>query len=97
MEASVLEYIDFLYEKLWKLAVEEIQYSDYDQMTDWLGEIKRQVKKLEKKQESTKPMRKGKNLYCPNCEQWRLWDDAIPNESDNYCGICGQKIDWTED
>ena len=96
MEASVLEYIDFLYEKLWKLAVEEIQYSDYDQMTDWLGEIKRQVKKLEKKQDPMKPIRTEKSLYCPNCVHWLSWGDAIPNEWDNYCGICGQKIDWED-
>ena len=49
METSVLEYIDLLYEKLGKLAFEEIQYSDYDQMTDWLAEINKQVKKLEKR------------------------------------------------
>ena len=48
------------------------------------------------KQDPMKPMRKGKNRYCPNCDQWLLWDDAIPNEGDNYCGICGQKLDWED-
>ena len=48
------------------------------------------------KETPTKPTRKGKNLYCPNCDQWLLWDDAIPNEGDNYCGICGQKLDWED-
>ncbi len=48
------------------------------------------------KQDPMKPVLKGKNLYCPNCDQWLLWDDAIPNEGDNYCGICGQKLDWED-
>lgn len=44
---SVEEYIDFLFDKLNELVIEDISYSDYDQMTDWLGEIRRQVKRLE--------------------------------------------------
>ena len=45
-----------------------------------------------------KPLHMHKNLYCPVCREdgWLLWDDAEPNESDTYCGICGQKIDWSE-
>lgn len=39
---------------------------------------------------------KGRNYYCPSCHQWLLWLDAVPNENDNYCGKCGQAIDWTE-
>ena len=50
-----------------------------------------------KKQAPTYPIHKEKNLYCPNCDHWLLWDDAIPNEWDNYCGICGQAIDWSEE
>lgn len=50
-----------------------------------------------KKQEPMKLVRKWKNLYCPNCDQWILWDDVIPNKTDNYCGICGQKLDWEEE
>ena len=25
---------------------------------------------------------------------WMLWDDAIPNDMDEYCGKCGPAIDW---
>ena len=28
---------------------------------------------------------------------WMLWDDAIPNDMDEYCGKCGQAIDWRDD
>ena len=37
-----------------------------------------------------------KNYYCPICKEdgWMLWDDAIPNDMDEYCGKCGQAIDW---
>ena len=49
-----------------------------------------------RKQDPMKLIHKEKNLYCPNCDHWLLWDDAIPNEWDNYCGICGQKLDWED-
>ena len=43
-----------------------------------------------------KPLHMHKNYYCPICKEdgWMLWDDAVPNDMDNYCGICGQAIDW---
>ena len=91
---SVEEYIDFMFDKLNELVIEDISYSDYDQMTDWLDEIRDHVKRIEKKQEPMKPIHKRKNLYCPNCDQWLLWDDGIPNEEDSHCGVCGQRIDW---
>ena len=33
---------------------------------------------------------------CPICKEdgWMLWDDAIHNDMDEYCGKCGQAIDW---
>ena len=44
---------------------------------------------------------KDKMFVCRNC--WNngkvtsiLWADMIPNENDNYCSCCGQKIDWSE-
>ena len=39
-----------------------------------------------------------KNYYCPICKEdgWMLWDDAIPNDTDEYCGKCGQAIDWSD-
>ena len=90
MEASVLEYIDFMWVKLNKLVIEDISYSDYDQMTDWLVEIKKQVRKLEKKQE---PMYAGvlkMNCDCPACGETMEYEH-------NYCPECGQRLKWTED
>ena len=49
------------------------------------------------KQIPKKPLHMHKNYYCPICKEdgWMLWDDAVPNDMDNYCGICGQAIDWS--
>ena len=43
-----------------------------------------------------KPLHMHKNYYCPICKEdgWMLWDDAIHNDTDEYCGKCGQAIDW---
>ena len=43
-----------------------------------------------------KPLHMHKNYYCPICKEdgWMLWDDAVPNDMDSYCGKCGQAIDW---
>lgn len=48
------------------------------------------------KQIPKKPLHMHKNYYCPICKEdgWMLWDDAVPNDMDKYCGICGQAIDW---
>lgn len=48
------------------------------------------------KQKHKKPLHMHKNYYCPICKEdgWMLWDDAIPNDMDEYCGKCGQAIDW---
>ena len=53
------------------------------------------IKALEK-QIPKKPLHMHKNYYCPICKEdgWMLWDDAIPNDMDEYCGKCGQAIDW---
>ena len=50
------------------------------------------------KQIPKKPLHMHKNYYCPICKEdgWMLWDDAIPNDMDKYCGMCGQAIDWEE-
>ena len=50
------------------------------------------------KQIPKKPLHEHKNYYCPVCREngWMLWDDAIPNDMDSFCGICGQAIDWGE-
>ena len=49
------------------------------------------------KQIPKKPLHMHKNYYCPVCKEdgWMLWDDAIPNDMDKYCGKCGQAIDWS--
>ena len=49
-----------------------------------------------KKQIPMKPLHMHKNYYCPICGEdgWMLWDDAVPNDMDEYCGKCGQAIDW---
>lgn len=51
------------------------------------------------KQIPKKPLHMHKNYYCPICKEdgWMLWDDAVPNDMDKYCGICGQAIDWSDD
>ena len=51
------------------------------------------------KQVPKKPLHMHKNYYCPICKEdgWMLWDDAIPNDMDKYCGMCGQAIDWEVD
>ena len=53
------------------------------------------IKALEK-QIPKKPLHMHKNYYCPICKEdgWMLWDDAIPNDMDKYCGKCGQAIGW---
>ena len=50
------------------------------------------------KQIPKKPLHMHKNYYCPICKEdgWMLWDDAIPNDMDKYCGMCGQAIDWED-
>ena len=48
------------------------------------------------KQIPKKPLHMHKNYYCPICKEdgWILWDDAVPNDMDKYCGKCGQALDW---
>ena len=50
------------------------------------------------KQIPKKPLHMHKNYYCPICKEdgWMLWDDAVPNDMDKYCGKCGQAIDWSD-
>ena len=50
------------------------------------------------KQIPKKPLHMHKNYYCPICKEdgWMLWDDAISNDMDKYCGKCGQAIDWRD-
>ena len=57
--------------------------------------LKLAIEALEK-QVSKKPLHMHKNYYCPICKEdgWMLWDDAIPNDIDAYCGKCGQALDW---
>ena len=86
---SVLEYIDFLHATLGRLSIEEIDYSDYCQMTDYLDEIEKRVKQLEKKQEPMKPLSSDGEYTCPMCE-------LNVAQYDEYCWKCGQKLDWED-
>ena len=89
---SVKEYIYFMFNKLNELAIEDISYSDYDQMTDWLGEIRNHVKRIEKKQEPMKPTydHRYAEMGCSVCGSMiGGWE-----ERPNYCPSCGQAIDW---
>ena len=92
---SVLEYIDFLHAILGRLSIEEIDYSDYCQMTDYLDEIEKRVKQLEKKQEPMKPTydHRYAEMGCS------VWGNMVSGweELPNYCPNCGQSIDWRED
>ena len=92
---SVKEYIDFMFNKLNELSIEDISYSDYDQMTDWLAEIKRQVKKLEKKQEPMKPEADGEFGLCKRCG-YVFNSELISEYCVKYCPNCGQAIDWED-
>ena len=60
--------------------------------------LKLAIEALEK-QIPKKPLHMHKNYYCPICKEdgWMMWDDAIPNDMDKYCGMCGQAIDWSDD
>ena len=57
--------------------------------------LKLAIEALEK-QIPKKPLHMHKNYYCPICKEdgWMMWDDAVPNDTDKYCGICGQAIVW---
>ena len=82
--------------------IENLKYLISDDCTDtqhdFVKEIKIAIEALEK-QIPKKPLHMHKNYYCPICKEdgWMLWDDAIPNDMDKYCGICGQAIDWSDD
>ena len=91
---SVLEYIDFLHAILGRLSIEEIDYSDYCQMTDYLDEIEYRVKQLEKKQDPMKPTydHRYAELGCSVCGNMV----SGLEEPLNYCPECGQKIDWED-
>ena len=62
-----------------------------------IGALNKAIDALEK-QIPKKPLHMHKNYYCPICKEdgWMLWDDAIPNDMDKYCGKCGQAIDWSD-
>ena len=82
-------------------AIDNLKYLISDDCTDtqhdFVEEIKIAIEALEK-QIPKKPLHMHKNYYCPICKEdgWMLWDDAIPNDMDKYCGMCGQAIDWEE-
>lgn len=70
-------------------------YSNYSEETIAALEIAIEAVKVQIPQ---KPLHIHKNYYCPVCKEkgWIMWDDAVPNDFDNYCRQCGQAIDWSE-
>lgn len=55
------------------------------------------------KQTARKPIHDGAYYKCPECINILIFDDEIPRTDgregigpaiDNYCSVCGQKIDW---
>ena len=72
----------------------DIRSSD-DVYTSYATAQSMAIEALEK-QIPKKPLHMHKNYYCPICKEdgWMLWDDAVPNDMDKYCGKCGQAIDW---
>ena len=93
---SVMEYIDFLHAIFGRLSIEEIDYSDYCQMTDYLDEIEKRVKQLEKKQEPMKPYKyrtegdMSHDVYdCREC-------GTVITLNDTYCRRCGRVQMWED-
>ena len=73
----------------------------YEKDLETLQELvdKATPKKVEKRLTNGEPIKIGnvtfriaKVWYCPNCDNW-----ISPSTSVNYCGHCGQKLDyWSE-
>ena len=82
----------------YKEAIEILQEEhDYCQeMSYVIKALEMAIEALEK-EIPEKPLHMHKNYYCPICKEdgWMLWDDAIPNDMDKYCGKCGHAIDWS--
>ena len=70
------------------LEIETKSWTDFFSIRELIDNAKKQI--------PMKPLHIHKNYYCPICKEdsWIMWDDAVPNDMDNFCGICGQKIDW---
>lgn len=34
---------------------------------------------------------------CPNCDTNLCTSGFMPNNKDNYCSVCGQRLDWSKD
>ena len=68
----------------------KLEYTRFEAFCKAIDALEKQIPK--------KPLHMHKNYYCPICKEdgWMLWDDAIPNDMDNYCGKCGQAIDWSD-
>ena len=75
-----------------KIAIADVEWN---YPLDYSIAFETAIEALEK-QIPKKPLHMHKNYYCPICKEdgWILWDDAIPNDMDKYCGKCGQAISW---
>ena len=106
MEDSVREYFEFLFDKLNELVIEDISYSDYVQMNDWLGEIENHVRRIGKKQDPMKPekcqfeplIKHGWDYQCPVCAKAVGMNEFSLDCTDEwpFCPSCGQKLDWED-
>ena len=81
------------YEEAIEILQEEHDYCQ--EMSYVIKALEMAIEALEK-EIPEKPLHMHKNYYCPICKEdgWMLWDDAIPNDMDKYCGKCGHAIDW---
>ena len=82
-----------------ELCVNNERHCGHCKGSDYAFSAIAEAQKALEKQIPKKPLHMHKNYYCPICKEdgWMLWDDAIPNDMDKYCGICGQAIDWEDD
>ena len=84
-------------EKLVKQAISHFSYGvSHDIFNEPVTTYAKLAIEALEKQIPKKPLHMHKNYYCPICKEdgWMLWDDAVPNDMDEYCGKCGQAIDW---
>ena len=91
------------------IAIEELKYYagfNRDKVIDQIQEAMDMGAEALHKQVARKPIHDKPYYKCPVCWLILLFDDEIPriadntsvygdlSEIDNYCPVCGQKIDW---
>lgn len=43
------------------------------------------------KNKAVKPVKRGCHMYCPCCD-----NSIVDKQNNKYCGLCGQKLDWSD-